>query len=453
MTSVIRNLLSLTASAAVLAVAASAAQASSFAIRSGQGAEGLGMAYAGAASGGIGLAAMAWNPATITMFAGRQSNWNATYLNAYAKYDLLAPGVGGSALTQRLNTNNLGLNGAFIPASYNSWQITDRLFLGLTNTAPYGLRSKPGFTQVGQTYGRSATIRSVNVSPTIGYKINDWISVGAAIQMQYMQVDQKQALGTAPGSSGLQLRGDSYDFGYRLGVTLTPFAGTTIGIAYRSAITQTISGWAATQGAPALNGVGSRFSRVKLDLPTPASVVAGISHTINDRWQAHLGVEWTQWSALKSIPVYNTNGTPLIVGVAPAAIRFNYKDSWYLSGGVEYKYSQALTLRAGVAYEWSAVTDRSRSVLISDNDRLWLSTGLSYKATDKLTFDLGYTYIHVNTAKITYNGTTPAPGARRFTAEAEPRIHVVSAGLTYRWDDPTVAQSVVSKSAPISVRY
>jgi long-chain fatty acid transport protein len=456
MTSMIRNLLSLTASAAALAVAASAAQASSFAIRSGQGAEGLGMAYAGAASGGIGLAAMAWNPAAITMFAGRQSNWNATYLAANAKYSNIRTTPGGAAALG--DSDNLGINGAFIPASYNSWQVTDRLFIGLTNTAPYGLRSKPGGSDgiwAGRNYGQSATIRSVNISPTVGYKINDWISVGAAIQMQYMQVDQKQSF--APGPGGLQLRGDSYDFGYRLGVTLTPFAGTTIGIAYRSAITQTISGWAATQGFPALNA-GTRFSRVKLDLPTPASVVVGVSHTINERWQAHLGVEWTQWSALKSIPVMAAAGQltvnpPGPTPAAPAFIRFNYRDSWYVAGGVEYKYSQALTLRAGVAYEWSAVTDRTRSVFISDNNRLWLSTGLSYKATDKLTFDLGYTYIAVNKARINYNGTTPTPGGLLLTATASPSIHLVSAGLTYRWDDPTVAQSVVSKSAPISVRY
>jgi len=456
MNSLIRNFLSLTASAAALAVAASAAQASSFSIRSGQGAEGLGMAYAGAASGGIGLAAMAWNPAAITMFAGRQSNWNATYLAASAKYSNIV--TNNPAVTALGDSDNLGISGAFIPASYNSWQVTDRLFIGLTNTAPFGLRSKPGGsdgTWAGQTYGRSATIRSINISPTVGYKINDWISVGAAIQMQYMHVDQKQALAAVPGAPGLQLRGDSYDFGYRLGVTLTPFAGTSIGIAYRSAITQTISGWAATEGAPLL--AGTRLSRVKLNLPTPASVVAGISHTFNDRWQGHVGIEWTQWSTLKSIPVTNTNGAPLAIttlaGPQPVVVRFNYRDSWYLSGGVEYNYSQALTLRAGVAYEWSAVTDRSRSVFISDNNRLWLSTGLSYKATDKVTFDLGYTYIAVNKARINYNGTTPAPGPLLLTADAKPSIHIVSAGLTYRWDDPTVAQSVVSKSAPISVRY
>ena len=67
-------------------LAAGAASASSFAIRSGQSAEGLGMAYAGAASGGIGLGSMAWNPATITMFPGRNSQWNFTYLKANGDY-------------------------------------------------------------------------------------------------------------------------------------------------------------------------------------------------------------------------------------------------------------------------------------------------------------------------------------------------------------------------------
>jgi long-chain fatty acid transport protein len=444
MTSVIRNLLSLTASAAVLAVAASAAQASSFAIRSGQGAEGLGMAYAGAASGGIGLAAMAWNPAAITMFPGRQSNWNATYLAANAKYgNVVGPtaALGGS--------DNLGINGAFIPASYTSWQVTDRLFIGLTNTAPYGLRSKPGGSDgvwAGQTYGRSATIRTVNVAPTVGYVVNDWISVGAALQIQYGHIDLKQALGAAAAAPSLQLRGDSYDIGYRVGVTLKPFAGTSIGIAYRSGIDQTIKGFARSPNPAAPPG---GFQKVTANLPLPASVTFGLSQVINEQWQAHLGVEWTNWSRFGTIPVRMPN----VGGATLTNLRFEYKDSWYFSGGVEYKYSQALTFRAGIGYELSAVDDTSRSVFVSDNDRLWLSAGMSYKFSEKLNFDLGYTYIDVKKSRIAYGPGTAQGGALALTAEAKPSIHLVSVGLTYRWDDPTVAQSVVSKSAPISVRY
>jgi long-chain fatty acid transport protein len=422
----VRNAFRLTASAAVMVLAASAAQASSFAIRSGQSAEGLGMAYAGAASGGIGLGAMAWNPATITMFPGRTSQWNATYLSATATYRLM-PGTSG-VISPLGDSSQIGLNGAFIPASYNVWQLTDRLFFGLTNTAPFGLRSKPGGRDgvwAGQTYGRSATIRTVNIAPTVGFAVNDWISIGAALQIQYGQVDLKQALGVAAASPSGQLRGDSYDFGYRVGVTLTPWNGTNIGLAYRSGIDQRIRGRFSTP-------LGS--TPVSANLPLPGSVVFGLSQVINEQWQAHLGVEWTNWGRFGTIPVTNR-----LTGANVTNLRFEYKDSWYFSGGVEYKWNQALTLRAGVGYELSAVDESSRSVFVSDNDRLWLSAGLSYQITNKLNFDLGYTFITVNKARIAYGPGTSQGGLLPLRAEASPKIHIFAAGLTYRWDDPAVA--------------
>jgi long-chain fatty acid transport protein len=459
-----RKFLALSASAAAFVVMASAANASSFAIRAGQSAEGLGMAFAGAASGGIGMGSQAWNPATMTMFPGRTSNWNATYLLPQARYNLdgpaTLPGLGGAPITAGGGTQagsaQIGLNGAFIPASYNVWQITDRLFIGLSNTAPFGLRSKPGGTTgywAGQTYGRSATIRTVNVAPAVAFKINDWVSIGAALQIQYVQVDLKQALGLTANANQLQLRGDSYDLGYRLGITLTPFEGTNIGIAYRSGFDHGIKG----KGRVAIPAAATTIETpVRLNLPLPGSVVLGLSQKINDQWQVHLGLEWTNWKRFGSLPVFNANtGAQYALPGAPptpVTLRFNYKDSWFFSGGVEYKYNQALTLRAGVGYELSAIDDSTRSPLISDNDRLWLSAGFSYQLTNKMNMDFGYTFINVNKARIRY-----APGTQNFSgvalsATAEPKIHIFSLGLTYRWDDPTVAQSVVSKAAPISVR-
>lgn len=472
MTSGFRKILALSASAAALVLAASAANASSFAIRAGQSAEGLGMAFAGAASGGIGMGSQAWNPATMTMFPGRTSNWNATYLLPQARYTLdgpaTAPAAGGLPINllggTQAGSGQIGLNGAFIPASYNVWQITDRLFIGLSNTAPFGLRSKPGGSTgfwAGQTYGRSATIRTVNVAPAVAFKINDWVSIGAALQVQYAQVDLKQALGLTATANQLQLRGDSYDLGYRLGITLTPFKGTNIGIAYRSGFDHGIKGQARLAGVGIPVPGNTLVTPVKLNLPLPGSVVVGLSQEINSQWTAHLGLEWTNWKRFGSFPVINTTtGTqyalpPTAPGGAPnpVTLRFNYKDSWFFSGGLEYKYNQALTLRAGVGYELSAIDDTSRSPLISDNDRLWLSAGFSYKFSEQLNMDLGYTFINVNKARFRY-----APGTQNFSgvqiaASADPKIHIVSVGLTYRWDTPTVAQSIVSKgAAPIAVR-
>lgn len=446
-----KSLLKLTTAATVslsALLAAGAASASSFAIRSGQSAEGLGMAYAGAASGGIGMGAMAWNPATITMFPGRNSQWNFTYLYANGDYKPTSPttvtvptplgprtvpiqAAGGSPL----GTGNIGGDGSFIPASYSAWQLTDRFWIGLTTGAPFGLRSKPeNQVHAAQTFGRSAKVRTINVAPTIGYKVNDWLSVGAALQVQYFSASLKQAAGVAANAAPVIIEGDTIDFGYRLGVTLTPFDGTTIGLAYRSSVRQTLEGTLRT----ATGATPTAVIPVKANLNLPDSVVFGVSQVINEQWQAHLGVEWTNWSRFRNIPVVaQASGVPL------TSLNFQYDDSWYFSAGLEYKYNRDLTLRAGVAYELSAVNDYNRQIFISDNDRLWLSAGASYQLNEKLKLDLGYTYIHVNSAKVNYTGNHPQqvvnPALRgiSYTAKAEPYIHIVSAALTYRWDTPT----------------
>ncbi|OYW97859.1 MAG: hypothetical protein B7Z14_16525 [Bosea sp. 32-68-6] len=435
MKGIVRTAAVATVSMAAL-LAAGAAQAASFAIRSGQSAEGLGMAYAGAASGGIGMGAMAWNPATITMFPGRNSNWNATYIGAHAEYDptsqtrvrlpngAVIPNTlaGGSPL----GTGNIGGDGAFVPASYSAWQLTDRLWIGLTSTAPFGLRSKAeNRFHAAQTYGASAKVRSINIAPTIGYKVNDWLSVGAAIQGQYIKTNLKQAAGITVVAPNAILDGDSFDFGYRVGVTLTPREGTTIGIAYRSSIRQTLEGDFSIPGA---------IIPIKANLNLPDSVTFGVSHQINEQLQAHLGVEWTNWSRFRNIPIVSQlNGVPV------SSLNFQYDDSWYFSAGLEYKWNRDLTLRAGIGYELSPVNDTNRTVFISDNDRLWLAVGASYQVTDKLKLDLGYSYIHVNKASVNYGGAHPQQGAVLYTAEAKPYIHIVSAGLTYPWHNPTEA--------------
>ncbi len=428
----IARLSAATAVSAVALLAAGAASAGSFAIRSGQSAEGLGMAYAGAASGGIGMGSMAWNPATITMFPGRNSQWNATYIGANANYEptsatrvQVAPGVfvpntalGGSPA----GSGNLGGAGAFVPASYSAWQLTDRLWIGVTTGAPFGLRSKTDDFHAAQTYGRSAKVRTINIAPTIGYKINDWISVGAAVQGQYIKTTLKQATGLGITAPSAILDGDSIDFGYRVGVTLTPLQGTTIGLAYRSSIRQTLDGDFQTPAA---------IIPIKASLNLPDSVVFGVSQVLNEQWQVHGGVEWTNWSRFNRIGIINKlNGLPV------TSLNFEYDDSWFFSVGAEYKYNRDLTLRAGIGYELSPVNDRNRTVFISDNDRLWLGVGGTYQLTEKLKLDLAYSYLHVKKAAVNYTGAHPQQGAVFYSAEAKPYIHIVSAGVTYRWDNP-----------------
>ena len=438
----------LLSSISFLALSFSMAQASSFSLRSAQSAEGLGMAFAGAASGGIGMGSIGWNPATITMFPGRNSQWNLTYIYPQAEYDIDARTIANATAVGGVpvGSGGIGGKGSMVPASYSAWQLSDRFWVGMTSGSPWGLRSKPENQNfAGQIYGKSSKVVSNNITPTAGLKINDWLSIGAGVQLQYFKAELKQALGVGAGAPSSILEGDSFSFGYRLGMTLTPWEGGTIGVGYRSSIRHELDGNFTTPIR--LNGlVGPGSSPIKANLNLPDSVVVGFSQQLNQQWQVHLGGEWTNWSRFRRIPVVlDQFNVPL------TSLNFEYDDSWFFSGGLEYAYDPQWTFRAGVAYELSAVSDRVRTVRISDNDRLWTSVGASYQWSEKLKVDFGYSHLFVKDAPVNIGPGHPDYNPARpviFSGKAKPSVDVVSMALTYRWDDPAP-----SRSAPLVRKY
>lgn len=452
--------LALAAVSAATIMAANSAHASSFYIRTGQSAEGLGMQFSGAAAGGIGLGSIGWNPATITMFPGRNSQLNGTYLLPRAEYDLertnllpiLVPGPGAALYGTRAGSGEIGGEGAFVPASYSSFQLTDRLFVGISSGAPFGLASKPeNFNFAGQVYGRSAKIRTYNVSPMAGFRVNEWLSIGGALQVQYLKVNLKQAAAPFPNAPSNILEGDDFAFGYRLGVTVNPWAGGTIGLGFRSAMHHDLEGSFNSAGIPAGRALPRGEYDISANVNLPEVFTFGFSQQINERLQLHVGAEYENWSRFRRIPVVlDLAGRPF------TSLNFEYEDSFYLSAGLEYAFNPALTLRTGISYEWSAVSDRVRQVLVADNDRLGLSAGLSYQISPKLKLDLSYAHYFIKDARAAIVGPgnplnpggNPAYVGVDFVGTAEPSLDVVSAALTYRWDDPQVAVP-----APIVRKY
>src|SRR5688572_166757 len=120
-------------SLAALVAAQGGAHAGAFGIRE-QSATAQGLSFAGAASGSGYLSSMFWNPAVITMMPG----WNTE-----ASLSLIVPRVDINPLPS-VPTFAFGGSGdigqdAIVPTSYNSFQINDMLWVGLSTTSPYGL--------------------------------------------------------------------------------------------------------------------------------------------------------------------------------------------------------------------------------------------------------------------------------------------------------------------------
>ena len=87
---------------------------------------------------------------------------------------------------------------ALVPAAYYSWQFRPDMWLGLSVNSPFGLSvSFPINWAGGQYAAGSSYLKTYNATPSFAYRINDMISVGVGVQIQYAKADLSHCV-TAP---------------------------------------------------------------------------------------------------------------------------------------------------------------------------------------------------------------------------------------------------------------
>lgn len=415
-------------------VMSSAAQAGSFALRE-QSTTGLGQAFGGAAAGAAGLGSMFWNPATMTAFAGTQFQGDLAGIMPYAS---ATPTTGTSPLLMSIwGTSGTGdvIDDALVPTAYVSHQINDKLWVGLAVNAPFGLLSSYPTNYFGQTYARDSIVRSVDVNPSLGYKVNDWLSVGVGFQAMWFKTELTQGMSPLPYAATSSLAGDDWGFGATAGVTITPVNGTTIGIGYRSAVSLDLSGDLSLGSKTTTLPAGTYPIEAGLTLPDMVSV--GITQVITPKLTVTGEFEWMNWSRLGDVMVTGTSGPT--AGKTMADLPFRYGDSYYVSAGVNYAWDDKLTLRAGLGYEWSPISNDIRDLRVPDSNRVNLGLGLSYQWNDQLSLDFGYSHLF----SVGDGDVSLVPGNPHYisglpvVASIDSHADIVSIGLTYRFDAPT----------------
>jgi len=418
------------ASMGLVLVATATANAGGFALRE-QSAYGQGSSFAGIAAGGA-LSSMYWNPATMTQFSGMQMEANLSAILPYAEQRNAA----GTVVV-----NNSG-EAAVLPASYASYQVNEKLWLGMAINAPFGLgvNFPSPWGGTGNFYAQDTNAATYNFNPNIAYKINDWISVAIGLQVQYMWVNFQNAQGLA--GPNLTLNGTGFGYGFTAGVTLTPTRTTTLGIGYRSAINNKIDGTMS-------GGIGaSTNGDINTTVNLPDMLTIGLRQGITDRLTVMAGYEWSNWSRIGTPRILQSSGAAAL-GPTGAAVTlpFQYEDGHFYSIGAEYKIDPAWTIRAGLGFEKSPITDRERTPRLPDNNRTWYSAGLSWKPgfMPGLNLDLGYSYIDVKSTPVNVVAGNPwFNGVAPYTGTVDSHVHIISVGARYQFGH---------KPAPVKQAY
>jgi long-chain fatty acid transport protein len=397
--------------------AGSQARATGFELRE-QSAVGQGSAFAGAAARSDDPTMLFFNPAAMAGLAGIQAAVvgsgifpSATAESATATRNAR---IGGSPITGSTG-GDIGLS-AFLPSGYATMQLGQAWHIGLSVTSPWGLVTKAPVDAVSRYHALTSSLRTFNIAPAVAWQVTPAFSVGAALNIQNASARLSSAVdyGAIGAASGLTFRPGSADgrstvngsdtqVGYQLGLQWQPLAGTQFGLAYRSAIVQNLRGDATFQGTPYPLSLSPSFANTgaTAKLPTPATLTAGYSQRIAERWTLLAGIEWTHWTPFKNLAINFDNGRPASVTVE------NWKNTFFFSGGGEYRWNEKLTLRAGIAYDQTPVTAEDRTPRIPDNSRIWLSIGASYAVTERIIVSAGYSHIFAPNATVML--TDPGP--------------------------------------------
>jgi long-chain fatty acid transport protein len=422
-----------------------------------QSASGLGNAYAGGAASAEDASTVFFNPAGMTRLNGTQFTAAGHLVMPSAKFNNegsthVLQGVTGAPL--------LGGNGGdggvtkFIPNFYVTKKVGDRLVLGLGVNAPFGLATDYDGTWVGRYHAIESDMLTVNINPSVAYRINEYFSIGAGISAQYIKAKLSNAIDfgtldalgafkalglsagalhlTPQGADGLvRLEGDDWGVGYNLGLLFEFTPNTRAGVAYRSRIRYTLKGDAEFTNTPAgLNPYPVfKNSGIEASITVPDTVSVSVSHAFNPQWAVMADLTWTNWKVFNELRVRFNNPAQ-----ADSVTTTNWRDSYRYSLGATYTPNPTWKFRAGVAYDETPIADEQhRTPRIPDGDRIWTALGASYTFSKTVSVDLGYAHLFINNPKIfkTPTGEDAVRGGLRGTYDAH--VDIVSAQVNVRF--------------------
>lgn len=169
-------------------------------------------------------------------------------------------------------------------------------------------------------------------------------------------------------------------------------------------------------------------------LAMPATAELASFHQLTDTIAIHASFNWTDWSSFEKLEA----NIPSLSTPVQDIKEEHWEDNYRLAIGGTYQLDQKLTLRSGIAYDTSAVSDKNRTITIPETDRLWLSIGAGYDWSKNLSLDAGFTYIVAKDAPITESRGYESDDAAQaiggqFTGETTGNVWLVGVQANYRF--------------------
>ena len=405
-------------SALLIASAFSAASYSAGYAVAEQSVTGLGRAFAGQAAVAEDASTVFFNPAGLTYLTHSQIAQGLNFIVPQSDFNndnSNAPAIPGSPSLGDREGNAGKL--AVVPNLYIAHRLNDNVVLGLGVNAPFGLVTEYSDDWIGRYHAIKSDLLTININPSLGFKATERLSLGFGVNLQYIDLELTQAVdfGTICASNlvpppcgvplsndgKVKLTADDWSWGYNLGLIFQATDATRLALSYRSKITHHLTGKGkfsipTNVPQPLVTAGGFTNGKISGGVDIPESASLAVHHQINDKWAVMADASWTRWNRFQELAISAADPNSKLNSIKEE----KWENSMRYGIGLTYKHSEAWTFRGGVAFDESPIEDEFRTARIPGEDRKWLAVGASYKYSDHITIDAGYTHIFVSDPSI-----------------------------------------------------
>lgn len=396
-----------------------------------QGASGLGNAYAGASAVAEDASTVFFNPAGMTYLEGTQVLGALHFIktngdfNDHGSVPVAAYQAGGEG-------GNLG-SLAIIPNLFYKQDLTDTIKFGFGVSTPFGLKTEYNKDWLGRFQGVKSDLKTVNLNPSIAWRMNDQWSFGFGVSAMWAQAELTSAANLSPigqPEAMVNNKGKDWGFGFNLGTIYQVTDATRIGVSYRSKVKQHLKG-DVTSSFTGFDSIPSRTlnTDITADITLPETFSVSTFTHLDSKWDLLTDITWTRWSQFKTLTIMRDNGSETDVGTTQE----HWNNTLRFSAALNYLYSDKLKLRTGIAYDQEAIDNNHRTSRIPGDDRIWLSFGASYKYTEKTKFDVGYAHLFIKDTSIYDDQRAAAPSKGLIAGTYEGSADILSVQVSHQF--------------------
>ena len=381
-----------------------------------------GPAFTGLAASADDAVSAVTNPAGLTRL--HQSEWVAGIQTFYASSDFTttAQSTGGAS-------SESGSTAVAIPALYYARPVTQDLTFGASLTVPSGLGSNPGDKTAARYLLEQWSLGYASLTPAAGYRVNEHLSLGIGVNLNYTLYDYQTAVFNGPGQPDgkMELRDSVFGVGFQLGMLYELSPSSRVGLTYTSSTSSRFSSTPELSGLTAqreaLLPAGIRSQTITLESKFPQHAGIGVWHEFADGKSATLDLLWVDFSqfGLSSATV----GSDAI-----EVTNQRYQDIWAASTGLKWPIDDTWAVRFGAAYASSGIDTENRSFALRLDRVIAAGAGTEYRWGKKRLVGVNLTYYDLGSAPV--NTTVPllGPLSGKYSSN-----YAIGLDMTLRWFD------------------